>query len=130
MKFRFRFLLFLCLFPTVSFAQIEIGDGTRPMVVDDSSNEGDGLGAVVHIGTKFPAGPKDKTFTILCQKQFDSGNDNPGCVRLFPGTGYTIRRIPKSDPRAYAEGQSVEVTYPVNMGGGFAGQKVIYWIMF
>jgi hypothetical protein len=133
MKFLFPFLLFLCLFPVVSFAQIEIRDGTRPMYVDDISKVGHGkiYDAVVHIGAS-PAGTKDKVFTLLCFRESESGNDNPDCASLPPGPGYTIRRIPNNDPRAYpiVDGVvgSVEVTYPPNMGIGFGGKKVVFLI--
>ena len=133
MKFRFPFLLFLCLFPKMSFGQIEIADGTRPLVVDETFkiSTGESYAALVHIGATFPAGPKDKTFKIMCMRQFDSGSDNPDCARLFPGSGYRIRRLRNNDPNAYpaSVGISVEVTYPVNMGGGLAGKKVVYLIV-
>ena len=133
MKFRFPFLLFLCLFPAMLFAQIEIRDGTRPMYVDDISKIGQGkvYDAVVHIGTN-SVGLKDRVFTLMCFRQLDSGNDNHDCASLPPGPGYTIRRIPNSDPRAYpTKGNivgSVEVTYPAGLRG-MAGKKVVFLIM-
>lgn len=84
----------------MAFAQIEVGDGTKSLVVDNTNETDVAYNAIVHLGTDYPADlSRDKTFSIGCLKKF-AGIEGD-CGELYTGTGYTIVRLPDTDKRAY-----------------------------
>lgn len=88
------------LLSAVAFAQIEVSDGTKNLVVDKTYETDGAYGATVHLGTDFPTDPnRDKSFSIACLKKY-AGLEGD-CGNLYTGTGYSIVRIPDTDKRAY-----------------------------
>jgi hypothetical protein len=88
------------LLSTMAFAQIEVSDGTKSLVVDKTQETDVAYDAIVHLGTDYPADPsRDKTFSIACLKKYAGFEGD--CGDLYTGTGFTIVRIPNTDKRAY-----------------------------